>query len=167
MALFKVTLLATTLGSLGAEPVSLTPQFEAEDREELDSKIQAWLESTSYKPVDGSEPQIVELDPDTGLTPEVAAVANLADELAATKAKLAEHVSGDYAKELDAANKLNLELTNTLNRVTSERDAALTQVGALEQKLADRDSEIATLKAQLASVAKPVASSGDGSTPTV
>lgn len=66
MALLQVIVLATTTGTLGAEPVELKPQFEADSPDDLQTKIEAWLETTSYKQVEGSEIRVFEIDVETG-----------------------------------------------------------------------------------------------------
>lgn len=168
--LFQVTLVATLLALPQLAPVDLTPQIEADDDEDAKKKLASWLEKTGYAVAPGSEPQFKALD-DSGLPPEVAAINTLADENADLKAKLAALNGGELQAQVDdlKAKLAASELSRT--NALASLDSANALVQAEAQKVADRDSQIATLSAQLQEAlakASPAASPttpADGSTP--
>lgn len=80
--LYQVVVVAVLLGTIKPEPRTLRPQFEADDDEECAEKVTAWLKSTGYKQVEGSEIVLTEVPPVLEPEPEEEAVERLADEAA-------------------------------------------------------------------------------------
>ena len=191
--LFQVSLTAQNTSIAASPQVQLNPQIEAADEAGAREKLAEWLDKVGYRVADGAEPTFKALDPDTGLPPDVQAVNDLQDQLAEAQDKLKELTSSDVVAERDEFKQkkaiLEKELaasTEALNKASESlkaaetRDAALSQeLIVLAQKLADKDSELATLKAQLEEalvtqggvkaseqVAPPAASPADGTTPS-
>ncbi len=68
--LFKVVIVCIA-AAVGSKPLRLEPQFEADDEEELrDEKLPAWLESTGYTQVEGTDLEVSEVVPDGVPEPE-------------------------------------------------------------------------------------------------
>ena len=61
--LFKVIIACVALGSFKAEPLTMEPQFEADDEDDARKKLGPWLESTGYQQAEGTEVEIVEVEP--------------------------------------------------------------------------------------------------------
>lgn len=205
--LFQVTLLATLVAQPLLPALTLNPQLEADDEDEARAELDHWLAKTGYQVTPGNVPDFQLVDSESGLSPEIAAVNALADENAALKDQLAEVQSGgDGAKLAESEAGLKMALEHA-DRLTVERDdyrqKATDLLAALDatkdevaklttasnglgelvqqeaQKVADRDSQIATLQAQLTEALKPsvvnppaavpatpASPPADGSTPT-
>ncbi len=189
--LFQVTLFATLLAQPLLAAVKLTPQLEADDEDEVRAKLTTWLEATGYTVAPGNEPEFQALS-DDGLLPEVAAVQSLVSENESLKEQLAavgddSMLEGQRAKleeQQGLLDKLGADLKSSevsRTNALASLDAATVKLEELQllvqeqaQKIADKDSQLATLRSELEEVLtkpatvpiNPAASTPpDGSTP--
>lgn len=62
--LFKVIIICVALGAIKAEPFRMEPQFEADDEDEVrDELLPKWFESTNHAQAEGTDIEIVEVEP--------------------------------------------------------------------------------------------------------
>lgn len=166
--LFQVTLLAKLAAQPLLSAVLLTPQLKAADEDGAREALDHWLEKTGYAVAPGNEPSFKELD-DSGLPPDLAAVNALADENADLKQRLADSGSDELQSKVDA---LSLQLAKAQGDFASAEQLAADYKAKCEslvgecalakqlaqdeaQRAADKDSDIATLKAQLEEALRP------------
>ncbi len=169
--LFKVSHPARLASDPHAAPINLHPQFEANDEEHAREKHKQWLLDTGYALVaEEAELEAIaaalvfELLSDEGFDPDVQQVQSLEQQVSDLKEQLAAAGNApallkQTSEDLEAAKGSIADLTNKLAQagrdlesVSAANSANAADKLALEQKLGDRDSEIATLKAQLEEV---------------
>lgn len=136
--LYQVVVLCVAVLAPSADPVKLSPQFEADDEDELKEKVGAWLDSTGYRLVEGTEPEVTTLEVD-GLTPAPttrgAEVDELLGEASATIADLRSQVGDLEGKLVDRADQVS-DFAGKLEVATkalAERDAKIAEFEAREQ----------------------------------
>jgi len=173
--LFKVSHPARLASDPNSAPLTLHPQFEANDEAHAREKHKNWLLSTGYALVaEEAELEAVaaalvfELLSDEGFDPDVQQVQSLEQQVSNLQEQLAAAGNApallkQVSDELTAAQGQVVDLTSKLSQASTDLSTANTQlaaaansvtdlagkVQALEQTVADKDSQLATLSAQL------------------
>lgn len=178
--LYQVVMMCVAVLAPLSAPVNLSPQFEVDDEDALKPKLDKWLQNTGYKLVEGTEPKVTRLDVEGVAVPSTgsAEADSLLGEASTTIAELRarnQELENTVAATLEAPSKVALLLDKVtgLERQLNEATGALSNAEAREreavaslsvevQKVADRDSTIASLTARIDALV--AAAPADGTT---